>query len=81
MEKERTRIARDIHDDVGARLTQMAYLSDLASTELPESFPNSNRLMEIAQASRETVRALDEIVWAVNPSKDSLIHLLEYISQ
>jgi signal transduction histidine kinase len=59
----------------------MAYLSDLASTELPERTPNTNRLMEIAQASRQTVRALDEIVWAVNPRKDSLIHLLEYISQ
>jgi signal transduction histidine kinase/ligand-binding sensor domain-containing protein len=81
VEKERTRIARDIHDDLGARLTHMAYLSDLASTELPERTPNTNRLMEIAQASRQTVRALDEIVWAVNPRKDSLIHLLEYISQ
>jgi signal transduction histidine kinase len=81
VEQERTRIARDIHDDVGARLTQMAYLSDLASTEPPESAANTNRLKEIAQASRQTVRALDEIVWAVNPRKDSLAHLLEYISQ
>jgi signal transduction histidine kinase len=45
------------------------------------SAANTNRLKEIAQASRQTVRALDEIVWAVNPRKDSLIHLLEYISQ
>ena len=81
VEKERTRIARDIHDDVGARLTQMAYMSDLASAELPESGSNTHRLKEIARASRQTVRALEEIVWAVNPRKDSLIHLLEYISQ
>jgi ligand-binding sensor domain-containing protein/signal transduction histidine kinase len=81
VEKERTRIARDIHDDVGARLTQMAYLSDLASTELPNGDSNTGRLKEIAQASRQTVRALDEIVWAVNPRKDTLVHLLEYISQ
>ena len=82
LEKERTRIARDIHDDVGARLTQMAYLSELASAEVPEGLTNSReRLNEIVRASRQTVHALDEIVWAVNPQKDSLAHLLEYISQ
>jgi ligand-binding sensor domain-containing protein/signal transduction histidine kinase len=82
LEKERTRIARDIHDDVGARLTQMAYLSDLASSEIAEGLPSSGeRLKEIVRASRQTVHALDEIVWAVNPQKDSLAHLLEYISQ
>jgi signal transduction histidine kinase len=80
VEKERTRIARDIHDDVGARLTQMAYLSDLVATELPQGV-HRGHLHEIARASRRTVQALDEIVWAVNPRKDSLAHLLEYISQ
>ena len=82
LEKERTRIARDIHDDVGARLTQMAYLSDLAAVEIAEGTATGpERLKEIVRASRQTVHALDEIVWAVNPHKDSLAHLVEYISQ
>jgi len=82
VEQERTRIARDIHDDVGARLTQMAYLSELASAEISEgAVSGPERLKEIVHASRQTVHALDEIVWAVNPQKDSLAHLVEYISQ
>ena len=81
VEKERTRIARDIHDDVGARLTQMAYLSDMVATDLAQGAENAGYLRQIADSSRLTVRALDEIVWAVNPRKDSLPHLVEYISQ
>ncbi|MCX6896696.1 MAG: triple tyrosine motif-containing protein, partial [Verrucomicrobia bacterium] len=81
VEQERTRIARDIHDDVGARLTQMAYLSDMAATDLAKGAENADYLRQIADSSRLTVRALDEIVWAVNPRKDSLPHLVEYISQ
>jgi len=80
IEQERMRIARDIHDDLGARLTQMAFLSEMTSTELGENSPAGERLTKIADGSRLAIRSLEEIVWAVNPQKDSLPHFLDYLS-
>jgi ligand-binding sensor domain-containing protein/signal transduction histidine kinase len=80
VEQERIRIARDIHDDLGARLTQMAFLSELAASQIGNSNEASGRLETISQASRQAIRSLDEIVWAVNPRKDSLPHLIDYLS-
>jgi len=80
VEQERMRIARDIHDDLGARLTQMAFLSEMTASQL-ESHPEAGgRLETISQASRQAIRSLDEIVWAVNPRKDTLPHLIDYLS-
>lgn len=80
VEQERMRIARDIHDDLGARLTQMAFLSEMAVGEIGGDHQASERLDKIAQGSRQAIRSLDEIVWAVNPRKDSLPHLVDYLS-
>lgn len=80
IEQERMRIARDIHDDLGARLTQMAFLSEMTVTEMGERSPAGERLTKIADGSRSAIRSLEEIVWAVNPQKDSLPHLLDYLS-
>jgi ligand-binding sensor domain-containing protein/signal transduction histidine kinase len=79
LEDERARIARDIHDQVGASLTQLALLGDMVETgkESPEEAEAHAR--QISQTARETTRALDEIVWTVNPSNDSLDGLVNYI--
>lgn len=71
LEKERSRIARDMHDQVGANLTQISLLSELATT--PEA------IAELGAAARRAVDALDSIVWAVNPKKDTLASLLQYL--
>ena len=78
LEKERTRIARDIHDQVGASLTQVALLGEL--TESDKDFPGEieSHARQISQTARETTRALDEIVWAVNPANDTLDGLITY---
>lgn len=79
LEKERARIARDIHDQVGASLTQVALLGELVETDkdLPHEIEEHAR--QISQTARETTRALDEIVWTVNPANDTLEGLVNYI--
>lgn len=79
LQKERARIARDIHDQVGASLTQVALLGELVETDkdLPAEVELHGR--QISQTARETTRALDEIVWTVNPQNDTLEGLVNYI--
>lgn len=78
LEQERARIARDLHDQLGANLTQVALLGEMAETDknLPEEV--EEHAQQIYQTARETTRALDEIVWAVNPSNDTLEGLANY---
>ena len=80
IERERMRIARDIHDDLGARLTQMAFLSEITSNELGSNSKAGERLEKIATGSRQAIRSLEEIVWAVNPRKDTLPDFLDFLS-
>jgi nitrate/nitrite-specific signal transduction histidine kinase len=66
------------HDQLGANLTQVALLGEMAETDknLPEEV--ESHAQQISQTARETTRALDEIVWAVNPSNDTLEGLVTY---
>lgn len=77
IERDRARIARDIHDDIGAGLTQITLLSELAQRD---SGDPSNHLTRISNSARQLTRAMDEIVWAVDPQHDTLNGLLDYIS-
>jgi signal transduction histidine kinase/ligand-binding sensor domain-containing protein len=79
LEQERKRIARDLHDQLGANLTQVALLGELAEADknLPQEV--ESHAQQISQTARETTRALDEIVWTVNPANDTLEELLNYI--
>ncbi|MBW8782914.1 MAG: ATP-binding protein [Verrucomicrobia bacterium] len=78
LERERTRIARDIHDQLGANLTQIAITSKLLTLDPPESVPAHSR--ELTAIARHTAESLDEIVWAVNPHYDTLAALIEYLA-
>jgi signal transduction histidine kinase/ligand-binding sensor domain-containing protein len=75
IERDRARIAKDIHDDLGAGLTQITLLSELARRE-----PEGAHLDHIADSARQMTRAMDEIVWAVDPQHDTLNGLMDYIS-
>jgi len=79
IEKERARIAKDIHDDLGASLTQITLLSDRADDEAPDELRANAR--KISSTAREIAQSLDEIVWAVNPQHDTVEGLVEYLSQ
>ena len=81
LERERTRIAQDLHDEMGAKLCRISFLSEHARRgELP---PNElqDQITSISVASREVLHSLDEIVWAVNPQNDTLEHAASYIGQ
>jgi len=78
LEKERARIARDLHDQLGANLTQVGLLGEMVGEDknLPEEV--EAHAQQICQTARTTSDALDEIVWAANPSNDTLEGLVNY---
>lgn len=80
MERERTRIAQDMHDEIGSKLTRISFLSE-AARNAGESTPVGPQVEAIANTSRDLLQALDEIVWAVNPRNDNLEHLVGYLEQ
>ena len=81
LQKERARIAKDIHDDLGADLTQIAYLGELARMDQAEPDRASERIGKMSATARQAIKSLDEIVWAVNPRNDTLAHLIDYTGQ
>ena len=81
IERERARIARDIHDNFGASLTRISLLSQSAQGELQNPGQAVTQLNRIYDTSRELTRALDEIVWAVNPEHDTLDSLGSYLGK
>jgi ligand-binding sensor domain-containing protein/signal transduction histidine kinase len=79
LEKERARIARDIHDQLGASLTQVSLLGEMVESDKNSPGEVESHARQISQTARDTARALDEIVWTVNPSNDTLEGLVNYI--
>jgi ligand-binding sensor domain-containing protein/signal transduction histidine kinase len=83
IEKERTRIAQDMHDDLGARLSEILLLSNLSQKPAAKPDEIKAQLTRIAHATHDLVDNLDAIVWAVNPRNDSfnrfVFYLYEYV--
>ena len=81
MERERARIAQDMHDEIGSKLTRISFLSEVARQSTGEGAAPSPPVEAIATTSRELLQSLDEIVWAVNPRNDNLEQLAGYLEQ
>ncbi len=79
LEKERARIARDIHDQLGASMTQVSLLGEMVESDKDSPAEVVSHAKQISLTARDTARALDEIVWTVNPSNDTLEGLVNYI--
>ncbi len=79
IDRERTRIARDIHDDVGSALTQLTLLASPQAEEPEETGSTAARLGQITELSREIVGKLDELVWTVSPRHDTTTGLVDYL--
>ena len=78
LERVRTRIATDLHDDIGSSLSQIAILSEVVSQRVPPgNAPVIEPLSIIAGTSREMVDSMSDIVWAINPHKDHLSDLTQ----
>lgn len=78
VERERARIAQDLHDDLGTGLTEIHMTSALGLDPAAPAHEVNEYLQEINQRVRQMVMALDEIVWAVNPKNDNLGSLANY---
>lgn len=81
LERERARIAKDIHDDLGANLTRITLLSDSIRSDLGDTAQAEVHLDRISATARDLTRAMDEIVWAVNPKHDRLDSLVNYLGK
>jgi signal transduction histidine kinase/ligand-binding sensor domain-containing protein len=80
LERVRTRIATDLHDDIGATLSQIAILSEVARTRSnPQASEVTAPLQKIARLSGEAVDAMSDIVWALNPHRDRQVHLVQRV--
>jgi ligand-binding sensor domain-containing protein/signal transduction histidine kinase len=77
IERVRTRIASDLHDEIGAGLSEIAILSEVVHQKIPSPLAPLTPLTRIASTSRELVDAMSDIVWAINPRKDSLGNLTQ----
>jgi len=80
IESERSRISRDLHDDLGATVTEISMLADAGLGSPPNPERATTRFRIIAEKGREMVSALDSIVWLVNPVKDTMQHFANYVS-
>lgn len=81
VDEERTRMARDLHDEMGARFTQISLLAGRALKVASLDDSVREPIRNINGAVKELASALEEIVWAANPSHDSLEGFSNYLSQ
>ena len=81
LDSERSRIARDMHDEVGARLSQLAILQEIFGREYPLPPAAHASLRQLTDIARQAAASLDEVVWTVNPRHDTLASLAEYLAQ
>jgi signal transduction histidine kinase len=81
IERVRVHIAQDLHDDLGAGLTEVALLSEVVRLNLDTPDVAEKNSRRIFASSREMTQALDEIVWSVNPANDTLDKLVAFVCE
>lgn len=77
--QERGRIARDIHDDLGSRMTQLVLRGEVAQSDLPFDSETRSQLQGICDQARGLLSSMDEILWAMNPRRDTLRDFTSYV--
>jgi len=79
VEKERMRIAQDMHDEIGGKLSRISFLSDMACQNVAPLSDAGKQMDQVSETAREVIRTVDEIVWAVSPRNDTLDSAIHYI--
>jgi signal transduction histidine kinase len=79
LQRERARIARDIHDDFGAGLTQLVLLGETAQNGAPAGSPTRHEFARVSETGRRLLSSIDEVVWMVNSQRDSLRDFETYV--
>lgn len=82
VEKERTRIARGIHDQLGAQLTQILFQSHSLTSRLEDESDHQafEQASKVKSSARQLAQSLDEVVWVTNPEMDNLEGVVAYIT-
>jgi len=81
VERERARIARDVHDELGTRLTQISFQGSIAQRSVEDPAETRRHIEQMSSSAREAVSSLQEIIWAADPENDSLEGLVGHVSQ
>jgi signal transduction histidine kinase/ligand-binding sensor domain-containing protein len=81
LDKERSRIARDLHDDLGGSLTEVSLLLGTTERGLPPAGNTGENIRQCSSLVQQITKSVDEIIWAINPGNDTLHYLIDYISQ
>ena len=81
LDRERTRIARDLHDDLGCSLNKIALTMEMMQQDQQGSATPGPTIQHCWNMVRDAAGSVDEIVWAINPRNDTLRYMVDYISQ
>ncbi len=79
LQRERARIAMDIHDDIGSRMTHLVLNGEVAQGEMPADSKARVQLEQICEDARGVLSSIDEILWALNPRRDTLQDFADYV--
>lgn len=79
LQRERARIAMDVHDDIGSRMTHLVLNGEVAQGELPTASKERIQLEQICEEARGVLSSIDEILWALNPRRDTLQDFADYV--
>jgi len=79
LERERTRIAMDLHDDMGASLTRITIMSEILINKTTDPEEIKQGLHQISETSREVTQGMNQIIWALNPANNTFEGLVVYI--
>lgn len=79
LSRERERLARDMHDDLGTNLTRITLLGEMARKNFQEGKPTLAQVENISQIANTVLDDMGELIWATNPKYDTLANLLAYI--
>jgi len=79
IEKERIRISRELHDDIGAELNRITMISQLLHKKTNENDEMQENLMTISETGKKVLGSIGEIIWTMNPQQDNLESLVAYI--
>jgi signal transduction histidine kinase len=80
LERVRTRIATDLHDDIGTSLSGMAFLSEAVGQQIGDSHAEASAMAaEVAATARGLADALGDVVWSIDPRRDDLGNLIIHV--
>ncbi len=79
LQRERARIAREIHDDIGSRMTELVLHGEELQSGQPSGSPLQLQLGHLCEEIRGALGSMDEVLWAVNPRRDTLHDFTAYV--